>query len=146
MRSLERGRRRSGAASLFVVGGAATAALTLLVWAVGHFASQPFGWGPGANPEKQPLSNPYMAIVVVWAAAALAELLGAVLSRGRPRAAIAIVTAATAAGLAALLVTAQPVDSVPALIPGLLAWLVPTVPLAIGIVVLLWPAGGRVEA
>ena len=142
----QRGHRRIGATKLFVVGGAATAALTLLVWALGYFASQPFGWGPGANPAQQALPNPYIVIAVVWAAAALAEVLGALLSRQRPRTAIVVVSAATAASLAALLATAQPIDYVPTLIPGLLAWLVPTVPLAIGVVVLLRPAGSRVEA
>ena len=126
---------------LFVVGGAATAALTLLVWALGYFASQPFGSGPGANPAQQALPNPYIVIAVVWAAAALAEVLGALLSRQRPRTAIVVVSAATAASLAALLATAQPIDYVPTLIPGLLAWLVPTVPLAIGVV--RSPAPGR---
>ena len=144
--SSERQHRRIGAASLFAVGAAATAAVTLLVWTIGYFASQPFGWAPGANPDQQALPNPYIVIVVVWAAAALAELLGALLSRHRPRTAIVVVSVAIAASLAALLATAQPIDYVPTLIPGLLAWLVPAVPLAIGIVVLLRPTSSRAEA
>ena len=129
--------RRTGTATRFAVGGAATAALTLLVWAIGYFASQPFGFGPDANPDRQPLPNPFIGVVAVWAAAALAELLAAALVRRRPGAAVALVVLAAVAGLAALLVAAMPIEYWPALVPGLVAWGVPVVPLAFGVVALL---------
>ena len=85
-------------------------------------------------------------MAVVWAAAALAEVLGALLSRQRPRTAIVVVSAATAASLAALLATAQPIDYVPTLIPDCSpGWCLPCL-CDLGVVVLLRPAGSRVEA
>ena len=99
--------------------------------------SQPLGMGPDWDADRGPLPNPYAALIAVWAAAALAELLAAALAKRRPGAAIVIVSAAILAGLAALLVEAMPIDYVPTLIPGLLAWFLPAVPLVIGIVLLL---------
>jgi len=50
---------------------------------------------------------------------------------------VALVVLAAVAGLAALLVAAMPIEYWPALVPGLVAWGVPVVPLAFGVVALL---------
>ena len=115
-------------------------ALALLVWTLGYLGSLPFGAAPGADPQQG--SNLYLPLAAVWAAAAAAPLLGALLSRSRPLAAGLLALAALAVGLAApFLLTPAGDGALPEAI-GALAWLVPAAALLLGLIAV-WPRAAQ---
>jgi hypothetical protein len=125
-------RARVAGAAVFAVGGAAALALAVLVWALGYVGSLPFGIAAGADPQQG--SNLYLPLATVWAAAALAALVSAAISRRSPMAAVVLAFAALVAGFTAPLLLTPAGDGVPPVVVGLLAWLVPAAALLLGLV------------
>jgi hypothetical protein len=106
--------------------------LAVLVWVLGYVGSLPFGIAPGADPQQS--SNHYLPLALAWAAAAAVALVGALLSRNKPFAAVILALAALAAGFVAPLLLAPAADGTPAVLVGLLAWLVPAAALLLGFI------------
>ena len=135
---------RVAGAAAFAVGGAAAAALAVLVWVLGYVGSLPFGAAPGADAQQG--SNLYLPLAASWAAAALAALVGAGLSRRRPIASVILALAALVAGFAAPLLLTPAGDGAPPVVVGLLAWLVPASALLLGLVAVAPRARSRSES
>jgi hypothetical protein len=129
----EHASHRLGAAVMFAIGGAISATLALAVWALGYFESQPIGWGPNTSSDATAGPHPYVILVAVWAAAAVAELIAAAVCGRRPRMAVVVVVAAIAAGFAATLAAAPAVGNLLPVSVATLAWLAPALPLLVGI-------------
>ena len=125
-------RARVADAAAFAVGGAAALALAVLVWVLGYVGSLPFGIAPGADPQQG--SNLYLPLAAVWTAAALAALVSAAISRRRPMTAMVLALAALAAGFAAPLLLTPAGDGALPVVVGLLAWLLPSAALVLGLV------------
>ena len=125
-------RTRVAGAATFAVGGAAALALAVLDWVLGYVGSLPFGIVPGADPRQG--SNLYLPLAAMWAAAALAALVSAAISRRSPMAAAILALAALVAGFAAPLLLTPAGDGAPPVVVGLLAWLVPAAALLLGLV------------
>ena len=116
-------RTRVAGAATFAVGGAAALALAVLVWVLGYVGSLPFGIAPGADPQQG--SNLYLPLAAMWAAAALAALVSAAISRRSPMAAAILALAALVAGFAAPLLLTPARDGAP---PVHFASLLPNAP------------------
>jgi hypothetical protein len=121
--------RSMGAGVLWGVGGAASAIVALAIWALGYVGSLPFGIKPGANPQQG--SNALLSLAAVWAAAAVAELVCAVPAKRHPALSLGAVAVAMVVALAASLLAA---GNALALSAAVVAWLIPAVPLILGVV------------
>jgi len=127
--------RSAGTRALLLVSGGVGVALAVLVGSLGYLESIPWGTKPGFDPPQGP--NVYLPLVAVWAVAGVAALAAGVLCGRRPAIAAVFAFAAIAVGLAAPLVTVPAAEGSPPVLVTSLAWLVPVLPLALGLTTLL---------
>lgn len=123
------GRTTVGAVVLWGIGAAASIVVALAIAVLGYVDSLLFGIRHGVDFQQGP--NGLLWLAAVWGAAAAAELVCAVLAKRRFALAASFVSLAMVVPLAVSLLAA---DNTLARAVVLLAWLVPAVPLVLGVV------------